>query len=334
LKTQDEIIAARSPDWRELENLCSKAEALHDLDGPSISRAAALYRALSGDLVLCRARCTPDLVAYLDNLAGRAHAALYGAEPFRFPAFGALILRDFPATLRKNAVYFAIASALFLLPCAVGVVLSVFVPDAVTEILPRSTLDVMAEMYSKGFNEGRSEGTDTSMAGFYVYNNVGIAFRCFATGIFFGLGSVGFLVYNGLTIGAVAGWVGAAGFGRNIGTFMCGHGPFELTAIVIAGAAGLRMGHSLVITRGRTRLGSLRESAPDITRLVAGAAVMLMIAALIEGFWSPSSAPAPLKWGVSVVFSLLVTAYLLFAGRASSRAKAAALAAATREGAA
>ncbi|MRG95178.1 stage II sporulation protein M [Polyangium spumosum] len=315
MRSQDEILAARSADWRELENLVSRAEALHHLDGASISRAAALYRALSGDLVLCRARCTPDLVAYLDNLAGRAHSALYGAEPFRVPAFGALLARDFPRALRKNASFFALSSALFLVPCAIGIVLALFVPDAASQVLPRSMLDGMADMYSKGFDAGRGEGADSAMAGFYVNNNVGIAFRCFATGIFFGLGSVFFLVYNGLNIGMVTGWVTAAGFGRNIGTFMCGHGPFELTAIVIAGAAGLRMGHSLVVTRGRTRLGSLRESAPDIVRLVVGAAVMLLIAAAIEGFWSPSAAPAPVKWATSALLTVLVAAYLLFAGR-------------------
>lgn len=315
MRSQDEIVAARNADWRELETLVSRAEALHHLDGPSISRAAALYRALSGDLVLCRARCTPDLVAYLDNLAGRAHSALYGAEPFRLPAFGALLTRDFPRALRKNASFFALSTALFLIPCAIGIVLALFVPDAASQILPRSMLDGMADMYSKGFDEGRGEGADSAMAGFYVRNNVGIAFRCFATGIFFGLGSVFYLIYNGLNIGMVTGWVTAAGFGRNIGTFMCGHGPFELTAIVVAGAAGLRMGHSLVVTQGRTRLGSLRESAPDIVHLVVGAAVMLLLAAAIEGFWSPSAASPPVKWAVATLFSLLVTAYFLFAGR-------------------
>lgn len=319
MKSQDEIVAARQSDWRELESILSRGAPLADLDGPTISRAAALYRSLSSDLILCRARATPDLVAYLDSLASRAHSALYGAEPFRAPALLSLLTRDFPVALRRNGAFFAAASALFLIPCAVGVILALFVPHAASEILPRSTLDGMADMYSGGFDAGRSEGTDASMAGFYVYNNVGIAFRCFATGILFGLGSVFFLIYNGLHIGVVAGWVTASGFGHNIGTFMCGHGPFELTAIVIAGAAGLRMGHSLVVTHGRTRIGSLRQAAPDLVRLIVGAAVMLLIAAAIEGFWSPSAIPAPVKWAVSIVFSLLVTAYLALAGRQFSR---------------
>lgn len=319
MKSQDEIVAARQNDWRELENILSRNVPLAQLDGPTISRAAALYRSLSNDLILCRARATPDLVAYLDSLAGRAHSALYGAEPFRAPAFFSLLKRDFPVAFRRNWRFFVASSALFYIPCVIGIIAALFVPHAASEILPRSALDAMADMYSKGFDGGRSEGTDTTMAGFYVYNNVGIAFRCFATGILFGLGSIFFLIYNGLHIGVVAGWVAASGFGRNIGTFICGHGPFELTAIVIAGQAGLRMGHSLIVTNGRTRVGSLREAAPDLVYLIVGAAVMLLIAAAIEGFWSPSAMPAPVKWAASVVFSSLVAAYLAFAGRGRRR---------------
>jgi uncharacterized membrane protein SpoIIM required for sporulation len=101
---------------------------------------------------------------------------------------------------------------------------------------------------------------------------------------------------------------------------MCGHAPFELTAILIAGTAGLRMGHALVVTRGETRLGSLRTAAPGIVRQVLGAAVMLLIAAVIEGFWSPSSAPDVVKWVVGAALTLLVASYLAFAGRRRRRA--------------
>jgi uncharacterized membrane protein SpoIIM required for sporulation len=104
----------------------------------------------------------------------------------------------------------------------------------------------------------------------------------------------------------------------NLLTFCCGHSPFELTAIVISGMAGLRMGYALVVTGGRTRTGSLRQCAEELVQLVGGAAVMLLIAALIEGFWSPSSVRPPVKWGVAILFSALVTAYLTLAGRESA----------------
>ena len=315
MKSQDDFVAVRKRDWDELDRLVSAQEGFHKLDGPTISKAAELYRSVCADVTRCRtAAYTSDLNAYLDGLAARAHRSLYGAPPFHMPDVLRLFARDFPVTLRSNARFFAVSCALLLVPCAIGVALGLLGPHAATRILPVAVLEGMADAYSKGFS-GREGGTDTGMAGFYVYNNVGIAFRCFATGVFFGLGSVFFLIYNGLVIGTVAGYVMQAGYGGNILTFMCGHAPFEITAILISGAAGLRMGYALIDTCGMTRLGSLRRSAPEIARMGLVAAAMLVIAALVEGFWSPSSLPPPIKWTAAVLFTVAVAAYLLFAGR-------------------
>jgi uncharacterized membrane protein SpoIIM required for sporulation len=229
-----------------------------------------------------------------------------------------LLTADFPRALRANARLFWLSVALFCVPWAIGMLGALSSPEFAVEVLPRAVLQGMVEAYSKGFDEGREGGADAMMAGFYVYNNVGIAFRCFATGILFGAGTLFFLIYNGLVIGTVTGYVMQAGHGANILTFMCGHGPFELTAIVISGGAGLQMGYALIHTEGRTRLGSLRRHGPDIARQVVGAAVMLLIAAGIEAFWSPSAAPPQVKWAASALFMLAVVLYLLFAGRWSS----------------
>jgi hypothetical protein len=75
------------------------------------------------------------------------------------------------------------------------------------------------------------------------------------------------------------------------------------------------MGYALVATGGRTRWGSLRQCADELVHLVLGAAIMLAIAALIEGFWSPSAVVAPVKWGTAVALSIAVGAYLALAGR-------------------
>jgi uncharacterized membrane protein SpoIIM required for sporulation len=313
---QDVFVGQRQHEWRELDILLGHDKALYANDGPTISRIASLYRALCTDLVRCQsARYTPDLAGYLNGIAGRAHSALYGARELRAFGISGLILREFPASLRKNWRFFLLSTLLFVIPWVVGQAATMHSPSFAKHVLPAAMLEGMAHAYSKGFDEGRAAGMDSGMAGFYVLNNVGIAFRCFATGIMFGLGSVFFLVYNGLVIGTVTGWVWNAGHGGNILTFMCGHAPFELTAILIAGAAGMRMGYALVDTKGRTRLGSLRSSAREIGALILGAAVMLVIAAGVEGFWSPSSAPAQVKWVVSIIFTLGVTAFLLFAGR-------------------
>jgi uncharacterized membrane protein SpoIIM required for sporulation len=318
-RSQDEFVAARSTDWKELDRLLSRGEALHQLDGPTISRAATLYRALCTDLMRCRgARFTPDLAHYLDELAARAHAALYGAEPLRLPGVIDFFARGFPRALRANGRLFAVACALFFLPFALGLVGALTSDEFSHNVIPSSMLEGMAHNYSKGFDAGRDAGTGTGMAGFYVYNNVGIAFRCFATGIFFAAGSLFFLVYNGLVTGTVVGYVMSAGHGANIWTFMCGHAPFELTAIVVSGGAGIQMGYALVSTGGLTRIGSLRRVAPAIARQILGAAAMLLIAAGIEAFWSPSSLPAEVKWTASAVFTTLVILYLSLVGRSEA----------------
>jgi uncharacterized membrane protein SpoIIM required for sporulation len=314
--SQDAFVASRQANWQQLDDLLNQAEVLHRLPPDLISTVGRLYRMVCADLM--RARTTgysQELVGYLDMLAARAHNRIYRAAPYRFGRIWELLAHGFPRTLRASWPFMAAASALFLVPFAVSLFAVLENPDLAMEVVPKAQLEMLAESYAEGFSAGRSEADDASMTGFYVYNNVGISFRVFATGIFCGLGSVFFLVFNGVSIGATLGYVSAAGAGRNILTFMLGHGAFELTAIVIAGAAGMRMGYALVRTHGLTRIGSLRREAPAVAQLALGAAVMLGIAAFIEGFWSPSSIPDLIKWGTAGALWLGVIAYFIFVGR-------------------
>jgi uncharacterized membrane protein SpoIIM required for sporulation len=313
--TQDEFVGRRRESWRELEQLLERGKELHRSAPADISRAASLYRSVCADLMRARAAFGPDLVRYLDGLAARAHNLLYGTRAYRLAGLWTLIAHDFPRTLRRRWQFFALASALFYLPFLLGIFATLGSQEFAETILHPMQLAQMEAMYEQGFNAGRDIHQDSQMAGFYVLNNVGIAFRCFATGILFGLGSLFFSIYNGLVIGVVFGWVVRAGHGANIFTFVCGHGPFELTAIVISAAAGLQMGWALVKTDGLTRLGSLRSQARELGHLIVGAAAMLIIAAGLEGFWSPSGLPPPVKWTASAVFTIFVTVWLAFGGR-------------------
>src|SRR5262245_52715482 len=118
---QDIFVAQRSKDWRELDMLLGQEKELSAHDGGTISRIASLYRALCGDLVRAQsARYSPDLAGYLNGIAGRAHSALYGARPIRAFGFTGLLLREFPASLRKNWRFFLLSTALFVLPWAIG----------------------------------------------------------------------------------------------------------------------------------------------------------------------------------------------------------------------
>jgi uncharacterized membrane protein SpoIIM required for sporulation len=153
------------------------------------------------------------------------------------------------------------------------------------------------------------------MAGYYVYNNVGIALRCFALGIFAGVGSAFYLLQNGLSIGAVFGYVASQGAGANIATFIVGHGSLELGAIVLSGGAGLSMGWSVVAPGELTRVASLQRRARALLVVVAGASVMLLMAALLEAFWSASDAPPWVKLTVGGTLLLSVLGYVFLVGR-------------------
>jgi uncharacterized membrane protein SpoIIM required for sporulation len=195
------------------------------------------------------------------------------------------------------------------------VVLTLRDPSFAFRIAPESMLRPLAEAYAQGFDRGRDAGEGTMMAGYYVYNNVGIALRCFALGIFGGIGSAFYLLQNGLSIGAILGYVASQGAGANIGTFIIGHGSLELGAIVLAGGSGLSLGWAVVAPGELTRLASLQRTAREILVIVAGASAMLFMAAGIEAFWSASSTPRAVKVGVGGSLFFLVVAYILFAGR-------------------
>jgi uncharacterized membrane protein SpoIIM required for sporulation len=259
--------------------------------------------------------CGRDVIGYLDLLTARAHNALYSSRSHAWRAAVSVLVHRFPQAFRKNRRFMLLSAALFLIPLAVGWIGVTRSPNFASSVLPARQLEALSQAYAEGFSHGRSEAMDATMTGFYVRNNVGIAFQCFATGILFALGSAFFLVFNGLFIGTVIGYVVHAGNGVNIFTFMSGHSPFELTAIVISGGAGMRMGSALIATRGLTRLGSLRSHAADLVALVSGAASMLLIAALIEAFWSPSAIPRLVKFVFSAVGFVLVGSFLILGGR-------------------
>lgn len=154
------------------------------------------------------------------------------------------------------------------------------------------------------------------MFGYYVMHNIGIAFQTFAAGLLFGLGSVFFLIYNGLIIGAISGHLTEIGYGQTFWSFVIGHGAFELTAITLAGAAGLQLGWALIAPGQLPRSESLRLAARKSVQMLCGVMVFLLIAAFIEAYWSSTTQIAPwVKYLVGAALWLMVAAYLTLAGR-------------------
>jgi uncharacterized membrane protein SpoIIM required for sporulation len=154
------------------------------------------------------------------------------------------------------------------------------------------------------------------MFGYYIYNNIGLGFRTFAGGVLLGIGSAFMLVLNGVFIGAASGYLTARGFIETFYTFIAGHGAFELTGIVLAGVAGLKLGWAVVAPGRSSRVESLRQAAAGGVRLILGVAALLVLAAFIEAFWSSNrTIPADIKYAAGAIGWLLVSLYLTRAGR-------------------
>lgn len=252
------FVGPRQARWERLEQLLVRRRPT----AADVSEQARLYRAVASDLATAQRTDQPDdVVAYLDGLAGRAHHALYGTRRLDGLAPLRLLASEFPRELRANASFLLAALVLFGLPYVVGAVACGLDPGLASRVLPEEQLRQMEQMYASEIGRG-GLGDDAGMAGFYVNNNVGIAFRTFATGIFGGIGSVWFLVYNGAFLGTVTGYLAASGRGWNLLVFTSGHSAWELTGIVVAGTAGLRMGWSLLVTGGAAGRRRWRPRVP------------------------------------------------------------------------
>lgn len=276
-----------------------------------------LHRRVGHHLALARERgYGTDLEDRLNRLALEAHERLYARRRGGVARLASLFFHEFPRRVRAEAALVLLASALLIVP-AIGMFVATLVDRGVAEtVLPAATADAIAENYAPERQKPREAEIDVVMFAFYVRNNVGIALRTYGSGILFGVGAVFVLVYNGLFLGAFAGEIGHLGYGATFTPFVIGHGAFELTAIALAGAAGLRLGGSLLVPGARTRAGALRVAARESLGLVSGAAVYLVVAAFLEAFWSSSQALSPAtKVAAGLVFWALVLAHLLLGGR-------------------
>jgi uncharacterized membrane protein SpoIIM required for sporulation len=230
-----------------------------------------------------------------------------------------MIAQDFPAAVRAHGRYVTVAALLFIVPTVVVGWLVQSQPELILSVVDAQTAGEFDEMYSdsaESIGRFRSADTDWMMFGHYIRNNIGVAFQCFAGGLFLGVGSIFFLLYNGAFGGAVAGYLISRGLSSTFFSFVVTHAAFELTAIVLAGAAGLRIGHSLVAPGRQSRQQSLIAASRQAVVILYGVTAMLLVAAAIEAFWSSASwIPLTVKYGVAALCWIGVLAYLSLQGR-------------------
>jgi uncharacterized membrane protein SpoIIM required for sporulation len=297
-----------------------------------VSRFATLYRGVAADLARARTYGgSPELLYSLERMVGTGHNLFYRPPQRTWRRFRAFVGGGFAALARRLWRPIALASVLFYLPAFLSFAAIRARPEMARELVPA---EMMARAENAAAKEARGEGYVEvpeifmpAMATRLISNNVQVTFLAFAGGILASLGSAWVLVMNGVLLGTVAAMFANVGQSLHLWTFVLPHGGIELTAICIAGGAGLWMGSAILLPGRRTRREVLVTRGREAVALILGTAVMLVIAGMIEGFISPSGLPRAVKLVLAACFASAMVAYFLFAGR-----NAEALAAAERAG--
>ncbi|NLR75272.1 stage II sporulation protein M [Leeia aquatica] len=278
------------------------------------------YRELCQHLALARDRhYTSQLVDELHRLVQGGHMQLYGSRSGQGFNFFRFMAQDFPRLVRQEWPFTVTGLLLFFVPLFGLIIAMQWYPGLADYLIPQMTQAQMEHMYRPG-NEvtgfTREAPDDILMWGYYIYHNISIDFQCFAGGILFGLGALFYTVYNGVIIGAIAGYLTHKGYIVTFWSFVAGHSSFELIGAALAGAAGLELGYALVAPGPYSRLHALKRRAQIAVRLLGGAATLTFIAAFIEGFWSPQTfIPPMVKYVFGGSMWLLLSLWLLLGGR-------------------
>ena len=282
------------------------------------------YRELSQDLNTAKAHgFDPSIIDRLNSLVLEGNHIIYARRFWSLKFAADFVLGVFPRAVRSQWRSLGAVLLVFYGLIVFFGFLCVRNPLMVYQLLGEDmilNLELMYNPLSEQFLSPRNVNSDADMFGFYIYNNISIAFRTFSSGILAGIGSLLILAFNGIFLGASAGHIINAGFSETFFPFIIGHGSFELTAIVLAAQAGLLLGYRLFFTGGLSRAASLRIAGKTALPIIAGAAGMLVLAACIEAFWSSRHEfSLALRYSAGTAGWLLVILYFSFAGRSKKR---------------
>ena len=324
---QAQFVARHEAEWVDFERWLDargakprEARADRKWAGLPDEDVPARYRRLCQQLGLARRRgYSPAVVARLQDLMQRGHNVLYRPAAPRWSRAPRFLIADFPRLVRAEALCMWTALVLFVVSALAMYAVVRWRPDLVYSVLsPKMVADIegMYDPAATSGKLGRESGTDMMMFGYYILNNVSIGFRMFASGLLAGIGSAIALVFNGVFLGAVSAHLQGTGGGGLLFRFAVTHSAFELTAAVIAGGAGLRLGLDLLAPGRRRRVDALIEGGLRGGKICIGVFFMLIVAAFIEAFWSSiGSLPDLLRFSVAGVLWALVIAWLWRGGR-------------------
>jgi uncharacterized membrane protein SpoIIM required for sporulation len=312
--TLEHFLRERTGVWRELEELVRTAgRSPQRLGGEGILRLGELYRGAAADLAVARQRWPKDpVVARLEELVGRARHLVYAATRRRLSPL------DFFATgywrlVARRPLMLAISALLLFAPALLAGAWAIDDPGAAGGLVPSEYRSV-AEPRTEGTDLGLSADEQAGVSAAIFTNNIQVAFVSFAGGITGAILTAAVLLFNGVLLGAIAGLAWGAGNGRPFVELVAAHGVLELSCIVVAGSAGLRMGWAMIDPGRLPRLTALRQEAVRAVLIALGTAPWLVLAGLVEGFLTPSGLGLWNAVGIGAVLGAAYWALVVWRG--------------------
>ncbi len=276
---------------------------------------------MTSDLAYAQGRGYDEsLLEYLNRSVARAHAQVYARAPessmHRIADFYA---RVFPQEFRRSLPYVAICTAITAASAVVAYVLVRNHPADAYALLPRSLVseNIRKSLHDSNFAVDPSFGPTMSAA--IITNNVKVAIIAFAGSVTFGALTVYIIATNGLMLGGMGALFTNAGFGSDFWATIAPHGVIELTAIQIAGAAGLLIAAAAIYPGRRRRRDLIVENARRAGTLIVGVASMLIVAGTIEAFVSPRRWPESVRLAIGLATAVALILYFASAGKRDHR---------------
>lgn len=280
----------------------------------------ALYQETLSDLG--RARTTGDerLQRYLNRLVARAYSHIYRRNGDSILLNGLdFILRRFPALVLERGHFIMTAFLIFLFSSVIGFLCVSADSKLIDLVIPESMRSAISADLAHGkISRDMTDESRLQVSSFIMTNNIKVSFNAFAFGFLFGIGTIYIMIYNGLLLGGLASVYHDAGQAVAFWSLILPHGVIELPCCFIAGGAGLILGYALVDPGRHERFDWLAHEGRAAAKLVAGVVPMLVLAALVETWVTPSTLPVPVKYLIAAVLLLATVVYLTWPALAQS----------------
>ena len=305
--TEDQFLTTNSAKWHELGDYCQRINknGIKSLETHDIKKFLNLFKLTSHHLAYAKTHYTGSrTIIYLNNLISQCNTYVYTIPKTNVTSVFSSIFTSYSMLLKKYRTYILFSFAIFMIGAFFSFLLVYFKPENAALFLDSSLIEMVVET---GDGADNSNWNYPLMSSYIMMNNILVSLKAFAFGIIVGVGTGYILFFNGLTLGSLSALFYLYGDPVKYWACILPHGVAELTAIFIAGAAGLLVGKSLLIPGRLSRKHSLIKGTKEAVQLLSGVIVLLIVAGLIEGFISPLHISITIKYTVALLSALLIT---------------------------